>query len=186
MANAYVLEMNSAYFPGEGGLSSFYADTNKVEAPKGKAVAGIGIYQTENPDNRIALKIWTVNPDGSGGQWIKGPQGNDQPYVGPLSEIYADATPVVCPAGLVVTGVQLFRTESPDNNRLALKIQITPKTGGQGVWIPSEGNGPYFPGTGGLSDIYADKNELTLLNTNLARGVVFWPKNNRLAISVFV
>lgn len=191
MANAYVLEMNANYFPSEGGLSSTYADTNSVLTQGQQVVAGVAIYQKLN---RIAPAIYAINPDGSGGQWIKGPQGNDNNYFpkeGGLSQIYADTNPVKCSAGQVVRGIQFYQTYEPGpTNRVAVQIWCTNPDGSNARWINSNPSSPsnpnYFPQYGGLSQVYADSNEVRLLNANLVYGIVFWAKNNRLAISAFV
>lgn len=58
-------------------------------------------------NNRLAPQIYAVNPDGSGGQWIKNDEMNDE-YFGSLDDIYADTNPLYVPTGKILIGFKFL------------------------------------------------------------------------------
>jgi hypothetical protein len=170
-------DMNSNYFPGEGGLSAIYADTNEILCTGIQVVAGFKFWQK---GNRLAAAIYASNPDGSRGQWIQYNDANNQyfPGKGGLSAIYADTNPLYVPNGKIMIGFALRQK----GNRLAPRILVTNPDGSERNWIQNDDmNNQYFPGEGGLSAIYADTNELVFSPGNQVKGLMFWEKGNRLA-----
>ncbi|NSL88822.1 hypothetical protein ECE50_018410 [Chitinophaga sp. Mgbs1] len=170
---------NKNYFPNEGGLKDIYADTNELICPPGQIMVGFSLYQKFN---RIAPRILSAEPDGSNAAWITNTDMNNNyfPGEGGLKDIYADTNELVCPAGKFITGFSFWKKE----NRLAPRIRCSDLDGSNATWISNTemNNNNYFPGEGGLKDIYADTNPLVCRSTNSAvTCFAFYKKDNRIA-----
>jgi hypothetical protein len=176
MANAYGdIGNDGNYF---GPLKDMYVDTNEIKTQGIQVVAGIALSQKMN---RIAPRIYCVNPDGTNGNWQGVPDRNDSNYFGPLTDLYVDTNPVLAPPGWVVRGASLYQKM----NRVAIRLWCTDRDGGNGRWVvgSQENDSNYF---GPLVNLYTDTNLVQLQRSNLAYGAALWPKLNRIAVNLVV
>jgi cytolysin (calcineurin-like family phosphatase) len=151
-------DWNQNYFPLEGGLREFYADTNELTIPPGRIVTGWALRKKGG--NRLAPGLQHANPDGSHPVWLENNDSNQNyfPREGGLHAIYADLNPLACPSGRVMTGLALRKKGA---NRLALKLQHANPDGSDPQWIWNDDwNSNYFPAEQGMTSIYADTNAL--------------------------
>ena len=166
-----------------GSLKEIYADTNPVHIPKGKKLVGIAFRQHSN---RLAPRILVANLDGSNPEWKENNDwgSNYFPNEGGLSEIYADTNPVHIPAGKKLVAFA-FRQHG---NRLAPKILVANVDGSDERWVENNDWGSnYFPNEGGLSEIYADTNQVLVpTNGKSLVGFALRQKRNRLAPALLV
>lgn len=180
-------DWNSNYFPGTGGLSGIYADTNPVYCPPDRFIVGFSLRKKGG--NRLAPQILCANPDGTDPQWIANDDWNSNyfPDTGGLSDIYADTNPVYCPPGRIITG---FSLRKKGGNRLAPQIQCANPDGTDPHWVSNDDwNSNYFPQAGGLGSIYADTNELQVESDKdeIVTGISLRRKGgNRLAPQILV
>lgn len=157
-----------------GNLQNYYCDTNEVLAPGDQIVNGIAFIQK---GNRLAVAIYCILPDGSGGQWKLPPMGNDGNYFGSIGGFYVDTNPVFVPSGQVIKAVQFY----PKGNRIALRIWCTDPRGTNAGWVEGsqDNDSNYFGPLGGL---YADTNPVILETPpNQPQGVGLWQLGNRVA-----
>jgi len=172
---------SDSYFPGEGGIGGFYADSNAVFSPQGKIVVGASFYAK---GNRVAPRLICVDPDFSNPQlvWNGDNNGNYWPGGGGIGGYYADSNHVICPEGKFVKGIMIY----PKGNRIALKLYCGESIhNDEGVWIENQDfNSNYWPGEGGVSGYYCDST--LLIGLGSLKGVAIVPVGNRMAMSIFV
>jgi cytolysin (calcineurin-like family phosphatase) len=115
-------DWNLNYFPGEGGLRAFYADTNELVIPPGRIATGFALRQKGG--NRLALKLQHANPDGSDPVWLENNDWNLNYFPGEqgLTNIYADTNALICSPGTQIRGIALRRKGGELGNRLAPRV----------------------------------------------------------------
>ncbi len=112
-------EMNGNYFPIEGGLKRFYIANSPVICPSGKIVIG---FRLRWLGSMLAINLRTINPDGSGGEWI---ENSDQgSWFGPIAPYYVDSNPVAVWDGNTGGGIFAGVALRQKGNRVAFRILV--------------------------------------------------------------
>lgn len=170
---ADVLSMNDDYF---GPLEEEYADTNELMCIGSQRISGIQFWKK---GNRLAVKVYATNADGSGGQWLENTDMNGN-HFGPLEDQYADTNELLVPDGKIMIGFSLYKK----GNKVAPRICVSNPDGSGREWIENRDmNDNYF---GPLEEEYGDTNSIILSPGNKVFGFRLWKKDNRVAPALLV